>query len=79
MLTRVADFKTHFFGSAWANYDTARQGTLRLCPPQDRQAELESDYEKMRLTGMFMATPLPFATLLEVLREAENTINQQPV
>ena len=35
---RVATFKPRFFGSRWADYETARPGSLKLCPPAAREA-----------------------------------------
>jgi hypothetical protein len=47
LLTQVADHKSIYFRSAWANFDTARIGTLRLLPHPDRIADLRVDYRKM--------------------------------
>lgn len=74
LLERVALFKSRFFGSSWSNYDSARQGGLRLSPPENRYTELERDYEKMK--PMFLEHPPAFADVLQVLRVAEETINR---
>ncbi len=73
LLERVATFKARFFGSRWADYETARPGSLKLCPPAAREAELARDYEKM--APMFLAPPPAFAEILRVLRDAEREIN----
>lgn len=73
LLKRVVVFKSRFFRSGWANYDTAQPGTLRLLPPAAREAELRADLQKMR--AMFLTPPPEFDDLLAVLREAEATIN----
>lgn len=73
LLDRVAIHKSHFFTSRWACYDTAAPGSLKLCPPPGREAELARDYAKME--PMFLATPPPFGEVLRVLREAEREIN----
>jgi predicted nucleotidyltransferase component of viral defense system len=48
LLQSVARHKSLFFASAWARYDQAVPGTLRLVPPDFRLAELERDYSFMR-------------------------------
>jgi hypothetical protein len=73
LLERVVIHKSRFFGSSWANYDTARPGTLRLAPPAAREPELRADLQKMR--AMFLTEPPDFAELLATLREAEETLN----
>ncbi len=74
LLEQVAVFKSRFFGSAWANYGTARRGTLKLSPPPVRVAGLERDYVKME--PMFLKSPPPFARLIRVLGQAEAEINR---
>lgn len=73
LLERVRLHKSRFFGSAWASYDTARPGTLRLSPSQARLAELRRDY--MAMEPMFLASPAPFEDMIETLRQAERMIN----
>jgi hypothetical protein len=73
LLHRVATFKGRFFRSSWSNYATARPSTLRVSPPAHRIPALERDYAKME--AMFIGKPSPFADLLKVLHEAEDTIN----
>jgi Nucleotidyl transferase AbiEii toxin, Type IV TA system len=73
LLTRVALFKSRFFGSSWANYDRATTGSLRLVPPDHRHAELRQDYSKME--SMFLTRPPTFGEVLETLHDAESRIN----
>lgn len=73
LLERVRLHKSRFFQSSWASYDTARPGTLRLCPPQTRLAELRRDYAAME--PMFLSPPPPFEDMIEALRQAERAIN----
>lgn len=73
LLTRVALFKSRFFSSAWANYDEAKPGSLRLVPPAHREAQLRQDYASME--SMFLTQPPAFKEVLETLREAEDRIN----
>ena len=74
LLERVALFKSRFFGSSWSNYDSARAGSLHLCPQESRVGELERDYEKMK--PMFFEAPPSFEDVLTVLRAVEEEINQ---
>ena len=73
---RVTDWKSRFFAASWARYDLATPGTFHLVPPESRMAELERDYRAMR--DMFLAEPLPFASLIEAVRKLEQRINQSP-
>lgn len=73
LLGQVAEQKARFFASGWANYHTAKPGTLRLVPPESRMSALGGDYEKMK--PMFFDEPPPFATLIRRLRELEDKIN----
>ena len=41
LLERVAKHKSIYFASGWANYDTARKGTLRLSLPERLHEELK--------------------------------------
>ncbi|MDQ3668390.1 MAG: nucleotidyl transferase AbiEii/AbiGii toxin family protein [Acidobacteriota bacterium] len=70
----VADWKSRFFPSSWAHYETAKPGTFRLAPPEFRMAELEKDYREMQ--PMFLKEPPPFATIMKELSDLEETINQ---
>jgi len=73
MLANVVRHKSQFFASAWADYDSAKRGSLRLSPPKARITELRRDFERMR--PMFLGTPPEFATMLAVIAEAERAIN----
>nr|HAQ91925.1 nucleotidyl transferase AbiEii/AbiGii toxin family protein [Afipia sp.] len=74
LLKQVADHKSLFFRSGWANYDTARAGTLRLSPHPDRIADLRADYRKMA-PMMFDDPPPSFDDILKRIAEMEKTIN----
>ncbi len=47
LLDRVAKHKSIYFASAWANYGTAKKGTLRLSPLSRVLQELKDDYAAM--------------------------------
>jgi len=73
LLDRVAKHKALFFASKWAQYETARAGTLRLVPPEERLKGLSADYEKMK--PMIFDDPPPFAAIVARLRVLERRIN----
>jgi hypothetical protein len=73
LLERVVKHKSRFFASSWANYETAKPGSLKLLPPTHREADLEQDYDRMQT--MFLAKPPSFSAVLRVLGEAERKIN----
>jgi len=54
LLERVAVHKSIYFASAWANYETARKGTLKLSPPTRIEADLKRDFGLMK--DMFFGT-----------------------
>lgn len=74
LLARVVRHKRTYFQSAWANYDAAKPGTLRLVPPAHRLADLKTDYQQMRT--MFTEPPPPFDEILRQLQRIEDTINK---
>jgi len=71
---RVVQWKSQFFGSSWANYDTAKPGTFRLVPPPERQMTLRRDYRAMR--EMYLNEPATFDEILEKLAVLEKQINK---
>jgi hypothetical protein len=75
LLERVVKHKALFFASKWAQYETARVGTLRLVPPEERLKGLSADYEKMK--PMIFEDPPPFAKIIEQLRALEQRINSK--
>lgn len=77
LLAEVAKHKAVFFRSAWANYDTARPGTLQLMPSEQRVKDLRSDYREMA-PMMFDDKPLPFDEILRRIQSLQATINTGP-
>lgn len=73
LLDDVIRHKTMFFGSAWANYETATPPTLALAPRDHRVRELSADYRAMQT--MFFGDPPSFDDVLNTLRAAEIEIN----
>ena len=75
LLADVALHKSRYFASGWANYDTAKPGTLKLVPPGYRWAAISDDYATMR--PMFLTEPPPFSELMLQLAQAETSLNTQ--
>ena len=73
LLRDVADHKCLFFRSAWAKYDEATPGTLRLVPQSELRAALEADYRGMN--EMFFRDPPSFADVMAELEALEDEIN----
>jgi len=73
LLLAVAEHKALFFKSGWANYETARPGTLRLVPPDGRIGELRRDYRDM--ADMFFDEPLAFDVIVQRLGQMEDKVN----
>lgn len=76
MLEQVVRHKETFYPSAWARYDLARQGSLRLVPTKDRRTDLERDYRRMGV--MIFAQPPAFDRIMDTLAELEAEINALP-
>jgi hypothetical protein len=72
---RVADWKSRFFAANWARYDLAKPGTFHLAPPKFRINELEKDYRAMHT--MFLNDPPAFESVVKVLADLEQRINQK--
>jgi len=73
LLREVVTFKQRFYPSAWARYDLACPGTLRLLPPDAHRRELAKDYREMKVM-IFGETP-SFEAILESLTALEAEIN----
>lgn len=73
LLENVVQFKQRYFSSNWANYDTAKPGSIRLVPPIYRHSDLYTDYRNIQ--DMFTEEPPTFEELLGILKKIENRIN----
>lgn len=71
--SRVAHWKSRFFGSSWARYDEAVSGSFRLVPPPSRLSSLRQDYQAMR--DMYLSEPASFDDILTALITLESRIN----
>lgn len=74
LLEQVAKHKSVFFRSGWASYETARPGTLKLIPTEERLKDLRADYRDMA-PMMFDDKPLPFDDVLARIKKAQDEIN----
>ena len=73
LLEKVAAHKEAFYYAAWARYDEARVGSLRLVPHDDLAEALRRDHEDMR--EMFFEEPPTFEEIMGELEALEHEIN----
>jgi len=72
-LEGVVAFKQRFYSSAWAKYEDAKIGSLKLLPPEFRYRELQEDYASMR--NMIFDKYIEFDEIVSILKDLENEIN----
>lgn len=70
---RVVSWKSQFFGSGWASYDTAKPGSFKLVPPHSRIVDLRRDYQNMR--DMYISQPKSFDEIIAILSALEQRVN----
>lgn len=75
LLEAVARHKNIFYPQIWANYQSAKHGTLHLYPHEDRIQEYQHDYELM--VDYFYITPPSFDKVLACLKNIENEVNNR--
>lgn len=73
LLTRVALHKSIYFASAWASYDTAKKGSLKLSPPSPILDDLEKDYALMQ--EMFFRDYPSWSSILKAIKDFEAEFN----
>lgn len=73
LLDQVAHYKSVFFKAAWANYENARPGSLRLLPNPELKAALRRDYVGMQ-EMIIWDTPL-FDNILKTIEVFEAKLN----
>jgi hypothetical protein len=76
LLAQVVRHKQAFYPAAWAHYELAVPGNLRVVPPEYRLAALRQDYRDM--AAMIFGQAPTFDELLRYLAELEAAINQSP-
>jgi hypothetical protein len=74
LLERVAVHKSIYFASAWASYETARKGSLKLSPPQRIVADLKRDFGLMK--DMFFGPVPEWNDVLNAIEKFEADFNR---
>ena len=74
LLQNVASFKRRFYPSAWASYETARPGSLKLIPSMEHLKTLRRDYSDM--TMMIFGEAPEFNRIIDSLQQLEDRINR---
>lgn len=73
LLADVVEFKKRFYPCAWANYDAARPGSMRLVPAEARLTDLVDDYAAMQ--EMIFGDAPSFDEIAQTLHALETRIN----
>lgn len=73
LLNNVVHFKKRFYPCAWAKYDRAAVGTIKLIPAKEHITGLKNDYTQM--ANMIFGEIPKFDSILDSLRDTENEIN----
>ncbi|MEM7664155.1 MAG: nucleotidyl transferase AbiEii/AbiGii toxin family protein [Pseudomonadota bacterium] len=73
LLSEVGHHKSVFFKAAWARYEDAKPGSLRLAPGRNLEAALRRDYAGMR--EMIMGDAPSFDDVLSAITALEAEIN----
>lgn len=74
LLEQVVAFKDKFYHCAWARYDLAIYGSIRLLPPKYNLTKLEDDYERMQ--NMLFGEKPGFFEVMTRLENLEWEINR---
>jgi len=77
LLGRVVQYKRVYHSSAWARYEEAKIGSLRLAPSDDVATIVRKDFEQMVESGYFYGDAAPdFNQIVDGLRDLEGAINR---
>lgn len=71
ILKSVITHKKSFFNSSYAHYDDCLLGKFRLIPNEHYLKNLEDDFLRMNVTGMFHQSPPSFNEIIKSLAELE--------
>ena len=74
LLQDVVSFKRRFYPSAWASYETAIPGSLKLIPGTEHLTALQKDYSDM--TMMIFGEAPGFKLIVDSLQQLEDQINR---
>ena len=72
LLKDVSEFKDKFYPSAWARYDLAKIGDIRLIPSENHLLQLKKDYVAME--GMIFGDYPDWGDMIEYLKILESEI-----
>lgn len=75
LLKKVAEFKTKFYPRAWARYDLAKIGTLKIAPNDCFLKQLENDYKNMQ--DMIYGDKPEFSNMIKYIKDLEQIINMK--
>ncbi len=73
ILKRVAQHKSIYFRAAWAQYEDAKPGSLKLIPKKETIEAMERDYNQMK--EMFFSSPPEWSEIIQTIQEFENEFN----
>lgn len=73
LLAQVVRHKETFYPSAWARYDIASAGSMRLMPVSGQIGELKRAYRDMQV--MIFGEPPAFDQIMATLAALEDEIN----
>ena len=73
LLSEVSHHKSVFFKAAWARYEDAKPGSLRLVPSAELESALRRDYAGMR--EMIMGDAPSFDVVMSAIAALEAEIN----
>lgn len=75
LLEKVCQHKKLYFKSAWADYDSAKKGSLKLIPRETVLKAMEKDYRAM--SEMFSESAPSWREIIELIKEFELEFNEQ--
>ncbi len=73
LLNQVVEFKQRFYPSAWANYEFAVPGSIKLLPTEENMKFLKDDYAKMK--NMIFGDYPAWEDIISFLKDLESQIN----
>jgi hypothetical protein len=74
LLEKVAAHKNIYFKAAWANYLTAKKGSLKLIPEEKVMKAMEADYKAM--SEMFAGEVPSWDEIINEIKKFQNEINK---
>lgn len=73
LLREVVDFNIKFYPTSWANFESAKPGTIKLIPSEKALVKLKKDYDDM--SGMLYGKVPTFDEIIEKIRDFESEVN----